>query len=115
MVGSADYKVLGDGLLAVRDLQDNGQSNSGPTPPAPTGGGIDTIVLDSSVIRTAHYSGTKTAFTSLISTAALMELNYLAIKGTGSAEVLLKVQGVARIPQWDSYWVSIHSFDYNTV
>ena len=57
-------------------------------------------------VRTAQYVGSNLPFTSNMTLASLMELNYLMLKGADGSEVALKVTGVARVPKFDSYWVS---------
>lgn len=54
-----------------------------------------------SVVRSAQYTGTRMPFSPLISSEALMELNYIVIRANTSmapAELMLKVNGAARIP-----------------
>ncbi|KXZ42974.1 hypothetical protein GPECTOR_108g169 [Gonium pectorale] len=96
--GSAEFTVV-DGLLVSRETLLDTAANANTTASGRRSlAGADSKVPPKAVLRTASFKGTPQRFTSNVSIEVLMELDYLLIKGSGSVELALKVDGVARVP-----------------
>ncbi|KXZ52423.1 hypothetical protein GPECTOR_9g467 [Gonium pectorale] len=77
--GSAEFGVE-NGAMVHRLASDGGPNTTAP------------------VLQTAAFMGTPQSLNSQIDIAALLELKYLLINGTGQAQLGLVVHGVARVP-----------------
>ncbi|KXZ42180.1 hypothetical protein GPECTOR_189g292 [Gonium pectorale] len=95
--GSAEFTVV-DGVFVSRETILSAAATNSTTSGRRSLAEAGSKVPPKAVLRTASYKGTPQRFTSNVSIAVLMELDYLLIKGAGSVELALKVDGVARVP-----------------
>ncbi|KXZ51411.1 hypothetical protein GPECTOR_12g373 [Gonium pectorale] len=99
--GSAEFTVV-DGVFVSRETMLSTAATNTTASGRRSLAEAGLKVPPKAVLRTASYKGTPQRFTSNVSIAVLMELDYLLIKGAGSVELALKVDGVARVPMADS-------------
>ncbi|KXZ51414.1 hypothetical protein GPECTOR_12g376 [Gonium pectorale] len=95
--GSAEFTVV-DGVFVSRETILSAAAANSSTSGRRSLAEAGSKVPPKAVLRTASYKGTPQRFTSNVSIQVLMELDYLLIKGAGSVELALKVDGVARVP-----------------
>ncbi|KXZ41751.1 hypothetical protein GPECTOR_295g796 [Gonium pectorale] len=95
--GSAEFTVV-DGVFVSRETMLSAAATNSTASGRRSLAEAGSKVPPKAVLRTASYKGTPQRFTSNVSVAVLMELDYLLIKGAGSVELALKVDGVARVP-----------------
>ncbi|KAG2423845.1 hypothetical protein HXX76_015005 [Chlamydomonas incerta] len=104
--GNAEMTVV-NGVMVSRQVTSADGTTTTTTVNTTLVNGTITPVNPAAVLRTANYMGAPQAFSSRVDIRDLMELKYLYLKGAGTAELALQVQGVARVPSVNSVHGSI--------